>query len=450
MIKTNLYNLESELMEVVNEFGYAEEIIVERVNESEKERIYFKVLIADKEYIYDFSFAPSSPLVEKRLVKRYAKLSLYKALSSFLEISLPWGALTGIRPTKLAVQQGSSWREFFTKEMLVSEEKTKLIESILKTQEKYYGDSNNIFDLFVSLPFCPTRCSYCSFISCEISKEKSINEYIDGLVREIAAAKSLNKPFRSVYVGGGTPVSLSNEHFEKVLDAIGNLGVEYTVEAGRPDCITDEKLKIMKEHGVTRVCVNPQTFSDKTLEIIGRRHTSKDVFDKYYLTKSYGFDVNMDFIAGLPSEDFPVFKSSIDKAIELSPENVTVHTLCLKKGSKLKESVERLEGDEVTKMVDYAHIALRSADYSPYYLYRQKYMAGNLENTGYAKDGKECLYNVDIMEEIGNIVACGANGVSKRLYPNEGRIERIGEPKDVKTYLDKLDRLIDEKKRLFD
>ncbi|HBK02626.1 MAG TPA: coproporphyrinogen dehydrogenase HemZ, partial [Clostridiales bacterium] len=242
---------------------------------------------------------------------------------------------------------------------------------------------------------------------------------------------------------------LKTEHFAAVLDAIGKQNIEYTVEAGRPDCITEEKLKLMKEYGVTRVCVNPQTFSDKTLALIGRKHTAQETIDKYFLTKSYGFDVNMDLIAGLPEETFFDFKASLDKAIELSPENITVHTLCLKKGSKLKESMDRLTGEEVPKMVDYAHIALHSASYSPYYLYRQKYMAANLENTGYAKAGKECIYNIDIMEEIASILACGANAVGKRLFSTENRIERLGEPKDIKTYLNKLDKIIEEKNQLF-
>lgn len=448
MIKTDFYNLESELREVTDEFNFVGDAEVNGVIDDDKGKIAVTVIVDGKTFEYEYNYTPESELIAKRLKKRYAKLSLYKALNALTGVSLPWGALTGIRPTKLALMQGENRKEFFIDTMMVSKEKTELVEKILAVQKPYYSESP-IYDLFVSLPFCPTRCAYCSFISCEIGKEKAINEYIEALCKEIAAAKSLGKRFRSVYVGGGTPVSLTNEHFEKVLDAIGSPGVEFTVEAGRPDCITEEKLKIMKEHGVTRVCVNPQTFSDKTLALIGRKHTSEQTIEKYFLTKKYGFDVNMDFIAGLPDETFEDFKSSIDKAIELSPENITVHTLCLKKGSKLKETVDRLDGSIVPKMVDYAHIALLNAGYNPYYLYRQKHMAGNLENTGYAQKKKECVYNIDIMEEIGNIVACGANAVSKRLYDNEGRIERLGEPKDVKTYLGKVEFLIEEKIKLF-
>lgn len=448
MLITNFENLESELNEVVNEFGVYPEMRVD--GELKTGSLAVNVAIDDKTYSYEYAFNPENKLIEKRLKKRYAKLSLYKALSDFTGVKLPWGALTGIRPSKLAVQQGENWRSFFTDEMLVSESKTKIIEDILSVQKPYYPKvGEDIFDFFVSLPFCPTRCAYCSFISCEISKEKAINEYIEALIKEIKAAKALGKTFRSVYVGGGTPVSLKTEHFAAVLDSIGKQNIEYTVEAGRPDCITEEKLKLMKDYGVTRVCVNPQTFSDKTLALIGRKHTAKETIDKFFLTKSYGFDVNMDLIAGLPEETFDDFKASLDKAIELSPENITVHTLCLKKGSKLKESMDRLTGEEVPKMVDYAHIALHSAQYSPYYLYRQKYMAANLENTGYAKKGKECIYNIDIMEEIASILSCGANAVGKRLFPKENRIERLGEPKDIKTYLDKLDKIIEEKNQLF-
>ena len=448
MLITNFENLESELLEVVNEFGVYPKIIVN--GEQKANLLVVRVTVDDNDYSYEYPFEPENYLLEKRLKKRYAKLSLYKSLSAYTGVSLPWGALTGIRPTKLAYQQGKSWRSFFTDEMLVSEGKTQIIEEILSVQKPYYPKTDeDVFDLFVSLPFCPTRCAYCSFMSCEISKEKLINEYIEALVKEIKSAKALGKTFRSVYVGGGTPVSLKFEHFIAVLDAIGKQNIEYTVEAGRPDCITEEKLKLMKDYGVTRVCVNPQTFSDKTLALIGRKHTAKETIDKYFLTKSYGFDVNMDLIAGLPEESVDDFKFSLDKAIELSPENITVHTLCLKKGSKLKESFDRLDGAIVPQMVDYAHSALHSAQYLPYYLYRQKYMAGNLENTGYAKPKKECVYNIDIMEEIASILACGANAVGKRVFSRENRIERLGEPKDIKTYLSKLDKIIEEKNQLF-
>ncbi len=448
MLLTNLEKYVSEFNELLNEFGSDFTKLILTCQEKEN-KLEIKVEVEDVTFLYDYDFIYSSELERKRYEKRYAKLSLYKAVSTYLNVSLPWGALTGIRPSKLAYTEGEKWKDFFLKTMHVSSPKADVIEKILNAQKPYMVEAGSVYDLFVSIPFCPSRCAYCSFISCEIGKEKLINEYIDALVSEINHAKSLNKKFRSIYVGGGTPVSISNEHFERVLDAIGCSSVEYTIEAGRPDCITEDKLKIMKEHNVTRLCVNPQTFNDKTLELIGRKHTAKDILEKFELVKKYGFDINMDLIAGLYGETFEDFKYSLDKTISLDPENITVHTLSLKKGSKLKETTERLTTKDIEKMVDYSHNTLQTAGYNPYYLYRQKYMAGNLENTGYSKPNKECVYNIDIMEEIGQIVACGANAVSKVIFGNENRIERVGAPKDIASYLLKFNKIIEEKDKFF-
>ncbi|MBO4572345.1 MAG: coproporphyrinogen dehydrogenase HemZ [Clostridia bacterium] len=448
MITTNLDNLASEIAEVANEFSKEIDLTLNAAFNGDKMSV--EVVFADKTYNYSYDLKYENELERKRYVKRYVKLSAYKTLCDHYGEKMPWGALTGIRPTKLAYQQGENWRDFFINDMLVSADKTELVGKILDAQKPYMVKAGGVNDLFVSIPFCPTRCAYCSFLSCEIGREKHVNEYIAALINEIEAAKRLGLNYRSIYVGGGTPVSIETPLLKTVLDALSDIKTqEFTVEAGRPDCITEEKLKLLKDHGVTRVCVNPQTFSDKTLSVIGRKHSVKDVIEKYELTKSFGFTVNMDLIAGLPEETFEDFKYSIDKAIELYPENVTVHTLCLKKGSKLKESVERLSAGEVDKMVDYAHAALFSAGYVPYYLYRQKYMAGNLENTGYERNDTACIYNIDIMEEIGSIVACGANGVSKRVFGDENRIERLAAPKDILTYLNKINLIISDKNELF-
>lgn len=447
MLNINYENYKSDVQEVVNEFvSFDGDIFV--FGEEIDEKFNVLVTVNDKKFDYSYDYRPSCAMEEKRFQKRFLKLSAYKALSSFLNEKLPWGALTGIRPTKLAYQQGDNFKDFFKNVMLVSPEKTDLIDKILQTQNGIYQRKEGNGNLFISVPFCPSRCAYCSFISNEISKEKLINGYIDGLLQEIAAAKPLIKNLRSVYIGGGTPVALSDELFYKLIQGIGKQTVEYTVEAGRPDAITKEKLRIMKDFGVTRVCVNPQTFSDNTLKLIGRKHTAQDIIDKYALVKSYGFDVNMDLIAGLTGETFEDFKNSIEKAISLAPENITVHTLCLKAGSKLKESTDNLSDKEVSDMVEYAHKRLNEAGYNPYYLYRQKYMAGNLENVGYAKPNKECVYNVDIMEETTDIVANGANAVSKRVYQG-GKIVRIGAPKDTAAYIAKVDDLIKQKNLLF-
>lgn len=448
-IKTNLDRLSAELIEESKFFDGAEnlEIICEH---SEKDDIFFNVVkINGKAYSFENSHAFNDEIERKRYEKRFAKLALYLAMSDYLKVTLPWGALTGIRPVKFAYSEGENWRRQMKNQMRVSEKKLEVVGKIIEAQKPYYEIKKDNCDLFIGIPFCPSRCSYCSFVSNEIAKEKQLSEYVEALVKEIKASKPIIKRLRSVYIGGGTPVSLPLHLLEKILEAVGKVVCEYTVEAGRPDCINDEVLTLLKKYNVTRICVNPQTFNDKTLKLIGRKHTSQDILDKYALAKKYGFIVNMDLIAGLPEESFDDFKHSIDTVVLLSPENITVHTLSLKKGSVLKEKVDRLETGEIEQMIDYAYNKLVENNYSPYYTYRQKYMAGNLENTGYAKDGKLCVYNIDVMEEIADNLACGANAVSKKLFDMGERIERYGAPKDIKTYIEKIDKIIDEKNKLF-
>ncbi|MBP5193292.1 MAG: coproporphyrinogen dehydrogenase HemZ, partial [Clostridia bacterium] len=364
---------------------------------------------------------------------------------------MPWGALTGIRPTKLAYRHADDADDFLIGTMLVSPRKAEIVRRIIEAQRGIYEINYDNADLFVGIPFCPTRCSYCSFVSQEIGKTALLEEYVASLEKEIAAAKPLVKNLRSIYVGGGTPVSLPKPLLLRVLGALGkNQGVEYTVEAGRPDCIDEDVLALLKDYGVTRICVNPQTFNDKTLALIGRKHTAAQVEEKFALARKFGFDINCDLIAGLTEESLEDFKFSLDKALSLRPENLTVHTLALKKGAKLKETTSRLSEGQVSEMVDYAFEKLTAAGYEPYYLYRQKYMAGNLENTGYTLPGKACVYNVDVMEEISNNVACGANAVSKAVRGGtETKITRYGAPKDIKTYIEKIDTIIEEKDILF-
>lgn len=448
-VKTNIEKLSAELIEESKFFLGAEELDVDCEHSENGEVFLNKVTINGKLYKFENEHTFCGETERKRYEKRFAKLSLYLALSDYLGVDLPWGALTGIRPVKFAYNESENWREVMSGQMRVSDKKLDIVAKIIDAQKPYYEINSDNCDFFIGIPFCPTRCSYCSFVSNEIAKEKQLDAYVDSLVKEITAAKPLVKNLRSVYIGGGTPVSLPLALLEKILAAVGKVDCEYTVEAGRPDCINEEVLDLLKKYGVTRVCVNPQTFNDKTLELIGRRHTARDILDKYALAKKYGFIVNMDLIAGLPEESFEDFKYSLDTALSLFPDNITVHTLSLKKGSRLKESVERLEAGEIERMVDYASETLCKNGYSPYYTYRQKYMAGNLENTGYAKDGKVCVYNVDVMEEIADNIACGANGVTKKLYDNGERIERYGAPKDIKTYIEKIDKIIVEKNKFF-
>ena len=365
---------------------------------------------------------------------------------------MPWGALTGIRPTKLAYAEAAAGRDFraLFEKCGVSPANIALIADVLRAQEGIYAREEGAADLYIGIPFCPSKCEYCSFITADIGRTgKYVDAYLDALEREIAACRGLFGKLNSVYIGGGTPLVLEPAQLRRVLDAAAPFaaGVEYTVEAGRPDVFTEEKLDLLRDYGVTRICVNPQTFCDDTLVRIGRRHTAADVYRAYEMARRYPFAV--DLIAGLTGESVGDFCASVDAAIALAPDNITVHTLCLKKGARLKEEESRLCGAGLPEMIAYSRAALYAAGYEPYYLYRQKYMAGNCENTGWTRPGKACVYNVDVMEEITDNIACGANAVGKKLFPAQARIERFGSPKDIPTYIGKIDPIIERKRALY-
>ena len=451
MIETNRLDYKKDLEEVAVMFDGGEKVKVFHTQQTNGNTFIDKYIIDGKVYRFENKHEVSGQLELKRFEKRFSKLALYSIFKNKFGVQFEWGALTGIRPTKMAYSSKNFEKEF-TEVFDVSPKKIELVKDIIKTQCKIIDRKGEYDGLFVGIPFCPSRCLYCSFISSEIAKEKNISEYINCLVKEIEEGVKLLKNPRSIYVGGGTPVALKNEHLIAVLTALKPLAStvkEFTVEAGRPDAINSENLKILKDYGVTRICVNPQTFSNKTLELIGRKHTAESVIEKYYLAKSFGFDINMDVIAGLTQETFEDFKNTVDTVIKLNPENFTVHTLCLKNGSKLKEQESRLKEGEISKMIDYARLKASENGYNPYYLYRQKYSANNLENVGYSKKGKECIYNVDVMEETSNNVACGANAVSKRVINSENRIERYGNPKNIATYIEKIDEIIKSKRELY-
>lgn len=390
-------------------------------------------------------------LIFKRLAKRYCKLAFYKVLSKF-KGALVWGALTGIRPTKLAYMEQSEGHDFhgLFQKMDVNPSKTELVGRILSVQKKIYENGGGQ-DLFVSIPFCPTKCEYCSFITAPVQTTKGyLEDYIGCLVREIEEIKPILTNLKSIYIGGGTPFVLSETHLKRIFGALKGLKpLEYTVEAGRPDVFTDGKLQLCKEYGVTRICVNPQSFNDSTLEKIGRKHTAEQTVNAYRLAQKYGFDINLDLIAGLADETVSDFEKSLKQAIELNPANITVHTLSLKSGAKLKERVKKLNIAGISDMVTLSDKLLTEAGYLPYYLYRQKYQAGGLENVGWCKEGKECIYNIDVMEEISDNIAVGANAISKKLFEGD-RIERYATPKDLPTYIGKIDKIIEERNKLFE
>ncbi len=452
MLTTNRQDFKKELEEVIFMFTTGSDIEV--LHEQIETDFNYKdtVSVNGNTFSIENFHEPKDELDKKRYEKRFSKLALYTALSNFYGVKLPWGALTGIRPVKMARDLGGEFETQFEKVFGVAKKKTELVKEIIKNQCLIYDRFGEHKSLFIGIPFCPSKCAYCSFASQIIGKSKCVESYTQALVKEILSLEGKLDKVRSVYVGGGTPVCLPDKNLREILLAVKSVvngGIEFTVEAGRPDVITSSNLSLMKELGVTRICVNPQTFSDKTLKLIGRNHTASDVLEKYSLAKTFGFDINLDVIAGLQGETVEDFKNTIDTAIKTGADNITVHTLCLKRGAELKLKTERLDVSGIDQMIDYAYTALTSAGYRPYYLYRQKYAAGNLENTGYAKKGKECIYNVDVMEENSDNPACGANAVSKRVFNDENRIERCGSPKDIVTYIEKVDKLIENKAQFF-
>ena len=390
---------------------------------------------------------------------------IFALLSEITGYTPPWGVLTGVRPSKLMLrlidQMGAEGaRRYFTEDLLVSEEKTNLAQTVAAAEEKIIALSErNSFSLYVAIPFCPTRCSYCSFVSHSIANsnaKKLLPEYLDKLAEEIRMtgeiASELGLRLESVYFGGGTPGVLEAPQLDRLLYAVENsfdLSTvrEYTVEIGRPDTVTPEKLRILRLHNVGRISINPQTFNQKTLDLIGRNHKVEQAVKAYQLAKAYGFEsINMDLIAGLPEETLEDFKASVDTAISLSPENITVHTLALKRSSELNASGAGVSGGNTAKqMLEYASKRLYGSKYEPYYMYRQSKCVGNLENVGWCKSGKDCLYNVFMMEECHTVIAVGAGAVTKLCDPDSTNVERIFNFKYPYEYISGFDKITERK-----
>ena len=449
--------LENELLDVVRLFKRRPEVLTHFF--TYKEGVFCNAFSVDgKDFSYEDREQVQGELEFKRLERRFAKLRLYQILSAEYKESMPWGALTGIRPTKLAYMEQEQGKDFagLFRQMGVREENIDLVAQILQTQKGIYEKKDGNTDLFVSIPFCPTKCAYCSFITAPIEKTRHfLPEYLSCLDKELQAAKESVGNLRSVYIGGGTPFALDVSELRRVLQAIAPIytkhgsHVEYTVEAGRPDVFTDDKLRLLKDFGVTRICINPQSFSNETLQKIGRKHTEQDVYNAFALSEKYGFDINVDLIAGLADETPDVFVQSVQKAVKTGADNITVHCLSLKSGAKLKEETDYLENDFISDMVSASREILGANGYAPYYMYRQKYQVGNNENVGWTKPNKACVYNIDIMEEIADNLAVGANAVSKRVYTEKGLITRLASQKDLPTYIAHVDETIEKRRKFF-
>lgn len=406
---------------------------------------------------------------EPSAYKNQFKRFLYTSLQEETGISLPWGNLTGIRPTKIAMtmmEQGKREEEiadFLQKEHFVSPEKTALGIEIAGRERKilsrlHYEDG---YSLYIGIPFCPTTCLYCSFTSYPIGVwQERVGEYLTALEAEMDAVASLyrDKVLDTVYIGGGTPSSLSAAQLERLLGKVRRTFdfrtvQEFTVEAGRADSITQEKLKVLYEYGVTRISVNPQTMKQETLQLIGRQHTVEQVAEAFGLARQTGFDnINMDIILGLPGENAADVAHTIEAIAELAPDALTVHSLAVKRASKLHQWIEENGVTAYNNTEETMQIAAKGAadlGMVPYYLYRQKNMSGNFENVGYAKEGKYGIYNILIMEEMQTIAACGAGSISKRVYP-DGRIERCDNVKDVASFIERIDEMIERKRKLLE
>lgn len=409
----------------------------------------------------------SDPLEDKRRKKRAVKLAVYNAMKQCFHTKTPWGALTGIRPTKLyrelVVKNSFDYADSqFRDTFFVSEDKLQLVKAIHKVQAPIINSAAaNEFDVYLGIPYCKTRCIYCSFGSELCKNANQLREYVDHLKEEISGSANIVKEFgyklRCCYFGGGTPTVLTEDLLDELLDytvsKYQGLGSEFTVEAGRPDTITKEKLLVLKKYYISRISINPQTMNADTLRIIGRSHTPDSINYCFKMARDLGFDnINMDVIAGLPGEDLSAFNNTLSRISELCPDNLTVHTLALKKSSLLIDKLDDYPlptPDETEKMVMLGTRYASDMGMLPYYMYRQKYMSGNLENVGYSKPDKECVYNIDMMEETVSVMAHGAHTITKRIYADENRVERIANPKDVPSYFAKIPAIIDTKRTAF-
>ena len=405
----------------------------------------------------------------KRLRKRQIKQALYNLLRQLTGMRPPWGSLTGIRPTRLlyeAMEAGMTLDEavaHVTEVYDVTEDRAALLGEIARMQRGLREAGPGRFDLYIGIPFCRTRCSYCSFSSGEIGDGSLVGPYVAALLREIDLCRALmdraDMSLRAGYIGGGTPTAIPCGDLERILAAAQSAfpgAVEWTVEAGRPDTIDREKLEMLKSRGVGRISVNPQTFSDDTLRRIGRAHTGADTVAAYELARKLGFeDINMDIIAALPGEGVAEFAHTLDVVEALSPDSVTVHSLAIKRSSRLHEQLA-VAGDgygQVTRegaaeMIAMARARLMDGGWRPYYLYRQKYMAGNLENVGYAKPGKACLYNIGNMEETVSVLALGAGAITKWLFDRALRIERAPNVRNIGEYIARVDEMVERKRSI--
>lgn len=410
----------------------------------------------------------SSDLSDHSATKNVVKKLFYEMLTVRTGRTLPWGSLTGIRPTKIALTRlEEGWsreeiRDYMKDTYLASDEKIDLSIEIAMREKQLLEplDYERGYSLYVGIPFCPTTCMYCSFTSYPISKWTGrTGLYLEALFKELeyTAEKMKGRSLDTIYIGGGTPTALPPEDIDAVLCKVEQLfdtkkALEFTVEAGRPDSITEEKLKALRSHGITRISINPQTMNQKTLDLIGRKHSVETVKEKFYMARNLGFDnINMDLIMGLPEENLEDVIHTLEEVKSLKPDSLTVHSLAIKRAARLKlfkEEHKELHIQNTPEMIELSATCARELGMEPYYLYRQKNMAGNFENVGYSLPGKACIYNILIMEEMQTIAACGAGTTTKAVFPLENRRERCENVKEVEQYISRIDEMIGRKEEI--
>lgn len=461
IIQSNKEEYIVEFQDLCKLFGIFDSEVAIQHSETIEDGVYCENYIVDgQEYDYSFTIDKSfNQLRQKSYRKRMVKNYLYQILSKKLNMTLPWGSLTGIRPTKLArdlIEYGESKEhtvpEILVRDYFVAPNKARIVGKILRNQKGIIRN-DNLVDLYINIPICPTRCLYCSFISSELKfVADKVDAYIECLIKEINAVKDIikNKSYmvRNIYIGGGTPSVLSASQLDTLLSQLTFPVNEFTVECGRPDTITDEKLDVLKKHKVTRISINPQTFCEATLKRIGRKQKNEQIINAYVGALNRDFVVNMDIIAGLPGEKLGIFKRTMKTLLELMPHNITVHTLSVKRGAQLCQDTSVINDKDVEKMVDFAESELIKNGYNPYYLYRQKNQLKGLENVGYFRDNFACMFNIESMEETNTIIGIGAGAISKRVFNLDKRIERLSNVKFIEDYISRIDEMI-EKKKIF-
>ncbi|MBQ0005355.1 MAG: coproporphyrinogen dehydrogenase HemZ [Clostridiales bacterium] len=453
------------LNKVNNDYHYAELCRV-FLSEDEFETIgidfhnHTDIPLSSKSYIVNASGSEDRNVI---------KLELLRLLETLTGRSNDWGTMTGVRPLKLAFdtlnkvgsiqEMGNSLSEVYG----LADDKINLLKELIQYQTCHVTqDASGKVGIYIGIPFCPTRCAYCAFAS-NVAKDQDIELYLTNLLKEISymgdLMKAHNEVIESIYIGGGTPTTLNEKQLDRLINsieqsfAIEPANIEFTVEAGRPDTITAAKLEVLKNHGISRISINPQTMKDETLELIGRRHSAEDIVKGYELASKYDFDViNADLIAGLQGETLEDFKDSLNKVIKLGANNITVHTLSVKKGSRLIEEdpdFYRKNEERVIAMVVEARKVLRENGFYPYYMYRQKHQIGALENIGYCREGKHSLYNIRIMEEKQTIVGLGAGAIGKVYFPDEDRLERVPNVSNYQVYNERFHEMLERKNKYY-